>query len=157
MMRIEFKKCMLVIISVLLMVLPAGSAQSRPVTMKVSVKTILASHNQNYEDKRIPQLIKKLKSIFGYSSYRLLSHKEIKTRIHKQDIVLLPGKRVLRIVPTKVIKSKTGYRLELHLAILKENQQIFQTVIKLKNKSSVTVGGPKHEGGVLLFNIYTEF
>ncbi len=157
MMKMEIKKSILVIVSILLMVLPAGSVQSRPITMKVTVKTVLASHDKTYVDKRIPKLVKKLKSIFGYSSYRLLSYKELKMRLKKQDVVLLPGKRVLKIVPTKIIKEKTGYRLELHLAIYKEDKQIFKTVIKLKNKSSVTVGGPKHKGGVLLFNIYSEF
>ncbi len=121
--------------------------------MNVVVKTILASHGKTYVDPGISGLIKELQSVFGYSSYQLLGDKEMKLRIGEQGEVILPGKRLLKILPTKV----TSGRVELRLAIIKDKKVIFQTVIQLKNKSSITVGGPKHKGGVLLFNIFSSF
>ncbi len=121
--------------------------------MNVVVKTILASHGEKFVDPGISDLIKELQSVFGYSSYRLLGNKEMKLRIGERGEVILPGKRLLKILPTKVTRG----RVELKLVIIKEKKVIFQTVIKLKNNSSITVGGPKHQGGVLLFNILSSF
>jgi hypothetical protein len=67
--------------------------------------------------------------------------------------VSLPGKRILKITPVQV----TGNRVELKLVMLKKKQNIFQTVVKLLNKSSLTVGGPEYEDGYLLFNISASF
>jgi hypothetical protein len=40
---------------------------------------------------------------------------------------------------------------------VKGKQQIFQTTIQLLNRSSITLGGPKHRKGILLLNIFNSF
>jgi hypothetical protein len=54
-------------------------------------------------------------------------------------------------------KGISGDRVTLQVEMFKNNKQIFQTVVRLLNDSEVTVGGPKHEDGNLLINIFASF
>ncbi len=121
--------------------------------INIVVKTVLASQDAEYTDPRLSSLIRELKSVFRYSSYRLLSQDSMNPSIGETDSVSLPGNRVLRVTPVGI----KGNRVEFRLEILKNRQQIFQTVFKLLNRSSITVGGPKHKKGYLLFNISGSF
>lgn len=152
-MKINPINLIMVLASVILTALPAGQAKSGQAEINVIVKTILASHEQKFLDRRISPLIQELQSIFGYSSYRLLGDTELKLRIGEEGVVVLPENRVLKIVP---IKIKHG-RVELRLEILKGKNKTFKTVIQLKNNGIITVGGPKLRTGVMLINIYTAF
>ena len=131
---------------------PAASAQPEP-KISVVVKTVLASEKSDFVDPRLKGLIRELKSIFRYSSYRLLSQRRMNLRMGQIGTQSLPGKRTLKIKPMRI----TGNRVKLQLRILKKNRQTFQTVIQLLNRGSITVGGPTHKNGYLLFNIYSSF
>jgi hypothetical protein len=128
-----------------LLVTPAQAEQN----VDIVVKTILASQGSEYLDPRLSNLVEELRSVFKYSSYRLLSEDSSNLGMGETSEVSLPGKRILKVTPVQV----TGDRVELQLVILKKNKDIFQTVVKLLNKSSLTVGGPEYEDGYLLFNI----
>jgi hypothetical protein len=65
----------------------------------------------------------------------------------------LPGGRSLKITPLEI----KGNRVALRLEIFKDGRQIFQTKARLLNRSSITVGGPRYQGGYLLFNIFGSF
>jgi len=132
-----------------LLVTPAQAEQN----VGVVVKTILASQGSEYLDPRLSTLVEELRSVFRYSSYRLLSEDSSSLGMGETCKVSLPGKRILKITPVQV----AGDRVELQLVILKKKEEIFQTVVKLLNKSSLTVGGPEYEDGYLLFNISASF
>jgi len=119
----------------------------------IDVKTVLASQESEYLDPRLSSLTKELQSIFRYSSYRLLSEDHVGLTMKETGTASLPGNRVLKITPMQVVEG----RIELKLVILKKKKEIFQTIIKLLNHRSLTVGGPKHQDGVLLFNISASF
>jgi hypothetical protein len=119
----------------------------------VDVKTVLASQESQYMDPALSSLVKELQSIFKYSSYRLLGEHRLGLNMKDTGTVALPGNRVLEITAMEVV----GDRVELKLVILKDRKQIFQTIIKLLNHRSLTVGGPKYKDGYLLFNISTSF
>jgi len=119
----------------------------------VDVKTVLASQESEYSDPKLSSLIRELQSIFRYSSYRLLSEDHVGLSMKETGTVSLPGNRVLEITPLQI----EGDRMELKLVILKKKKEMFQTIIKLLNHRSLTVGGPKYKDGFLLFNISTSF
>jgi hypothetical protein len=119
----------------------------------IVVETVLASQDSQYSDPRLSNLIEELRSVFRYSSYRLLGRKPMNIRMGETDMVSLPGNRVLKITPTKVAEN----RVELQLVISKDKNQIFQTMVQLLNHGSIIVGGPKHKDGYLLFNISASF
>ncbi len=74
-------------------------------------------------------------------------------RMGETGTITLPGSRVLKITPMET----KGKRVKLKLVILNKGRKDFQTVIQLLNRSSLTVGGPQHQGGYLLFNIACSF
>jgi len=115
--------------------------------------TILASQDSKFRDPRLSALIGEMESVFRYSSYRQLSRDRMNLGIGDTGVASLPGKRQLKITPIRV----SGNRAELRVMIFKQGQQIFQTVIQLLNGGSMTVGGPKHKNGYLLFNISSSF
>ena len=119
----------------------------------IKVKTILASQESGGIDPSLRGLTQSFQPVFRYSSYQLLSQNRLDLDMNVPGSVSLPGNRVMKITP----KAISGDRATLDLAIYARKRQIFQTVIKLLNKSSVTVGGPKHRGGYLLFNIFSSF
>jgi hypothetical protein len=121
--------------------------------IQLDVKTILASNEPGNIDPRLQNLINELKTVFRYSSYQLVGQNKLSLESNKKGSVSLPENRVMTIIP----KGVSGNRVTLELEILKGNSQIFQSVIKLKNRSSITIGGPEYKGGNLLFNIFASF
>ena len=121
--------------------------------VNIIVKTILASQGSGYVDPRLSGLVKELESVFRYSSYRLLGQTSMSLGVKETGMTPFPGDRVLKITPIRI----TGNRVSLRLSIYKEGRQVFETVIALLNRGSITVGGPKHKEGYLLMNIFSSF
>lgn len=120
----------------------------------LNVKTILASGKKNFIDPRLKNLVSELKSVFRYSSYEFLNQKGLNLSTNKKGVVSLPEGRAMNIYA----KGVEGNRVVLEIEITKNNNRIFQTVIKLRKNSSITIGGPRYkEGGNLLFNIFASF
>ncbi|MDM8522235.1 hypothetical protein QUF80_02595 [Desulfococcaceae bacterium HSG8] len=143
------------VLLLLLLILVTGlteSAWAGP-GINIVVKTVLASQDSAYADPRLSELIRELQSVFKYSSYRLLSQNRMKLGMKETGTASLPKNRVLKITPIRI----KGERAELRLEIFKKKRQIFQTVIQLLNRGTITVGGPRHKGGYLLFNISNSF
>ena len=121
--------------------------------ISVVVKTVLASHGETYTDPKLAPLIRELQTVFGYSSYRLLGENRLTLDLNAPGRVSLPGNRDLRITPTGI----AGNRVSLRLEISKDGSNVFQTDTAILNNGSITVGGPMHMGGYLLFNITNSF
>ena len=122
-------------------------------TVRIDVKTILASNEGGDTDPRLRDLVRELQSVFRYSSYKLIGRDRLNLKMNRSERISLPGGRRMSIT----LKGISGRRATLQLEIYKGKRQIFQTVIQLRNQSSITVGGPKYKGGYLLFNIYNSF
>lgn len=123
------------------------------IPIQLNVRVILASGNTGDIDPRLKSLIKELETIFRYSSYQLLDQSKLSLTSNRAGRVYLPGNRMMNIISRGVSDD----RVTLDLEILKDNNRIFKTVIRLRNKSSITIGGPEYQGGNLLFNIFTSF
>ena len=122
-------------------------------TIDLSVKTILASQKPGRSDPILKSFTNGVKDVFGYSSYKLLSRNNLKLNQRNAGTISLPGNRSMKITS----KGISGGRVTLQVEMFRNNRQIFQTVVRLLNDSEVTVGGPKHEDGNLLINIFASF
>jgi len=118
-------------------------------SVKTMVKVIHASTGSNHVDSNLSSIISELKSVFKYTSYRLLSNQQLTQPFNRQGSVNLPGNRTLLITPTEM----NGKRIKYKIVILKGSKSIFQTQVLLKNNNSITIGGPQYDNGVLLFDI----
>jgi hypothetical protein len=117
--------------------------------VRTDVRIIHASQGQNHIDPDLTDLAEELGSIFKYTSYRLIKAKNMHLNQSQKGIVRLPGKRSLVVAPVRIGKEKIKYKI----GIFKTGEQIFSTQILLKNRRSITIGGPKFKNGYLLFNI----
>jgi hypothetical protein len=113
------------------------------------VKVIHASTGSNQIDPSLAGIIPELKSVFKYTSYRLLNDQRFNLQFNQEGRVNLPGERMLSVMPTNM----DGKRIRYQINIQKNNHSIFQTQVLLKNSSSITIGGPQLNDGVLLINI----
>ena len=122
-------------------------------TIDLSVKTILASQKPGRDDPNLKRFKDEVKDLFRYSSYKLLSRDNLRLNQKNSGTISLPGNRSMKITS----KGISGGRVTLQVEMFRNNRQIFQTVVRLLNDSEVTVGGPKHEDGNLLINIFASF
>jgi hypothetical protein len=148
----RYNRVTTVLLWLVLMQLLSGTANADK-AIDITVKTVLASQEAKFHDPRLSELIRQLQSVFRYTSYRLLSHNRMSLRPGETGTARLPGERVLRITPRGIRQN----RAELQLEIFKRRRSIFNTTIRLRNRSSITVGGPQHQQGYLLFNISNSF
>ncbi len=125
----------------------AGPASSSSIVSNIRV--LHASSGPEHLDPGIRDLEKELRSVFRYTSYRLLQEKRLNLDFHTKGRVPLPGNRVLEVLP---IGSREE-RIRFRISISKEGKKVFGTQILLRNGSSITIGGPKLKDGFLLFNI----
>lgn len=136
---------------------PEAIAQNR---IQVDIKTILASQEGPPKSANAlsgyalaAPLVQDLRSVFRYSSYRIIGEIQMSLRVGQTGSAVLPGKRRLEITPLSI----TNDRAELRLQLQRDNRQVFQTVIQLLNQGNLIVGGPKHQNGVLLFSVSNQF
>ncbi|MCP4022546.1 MAG: hypothetical protein GY729_11955 [Desulfobacteraceae bacterium] len=117
--------------------------------VNTGVRVIHASSGPQFIDPGLRDIVPELKSVFRYTSYRLIKQKSMNLNRNQQGKVNLPGNRTLVVTPTKI----KGKRIQYSININKAGQRIFNTQVSLKNNSSITIGGPKFKKGYLLFNI----
>jgi hypothetical protein len=114
------------------------------------VKVIHASTTSNTVDSSLKDIIPELKSVFKYTSYRLLNEQRMTLGFKQKGRVTLPGNRTMIVIPADI----EGRRIRYRINILKNNRSVFQTQVLLRNNSSITIGGPQFKNGVLLLNIF---
>lgn len=145
---IGFMKTPFLLLTILILFMPFQdiSAGSQVLT---DVKIIHASTGTEQSDSSLKGIIRELKSVFKYTSYQLLRDQRFNLNFNQQGLVNLPGNRTLLILPS----DTDGKRIRYQINIQKNHQSIFQTQVTLKNNSSITLGGPELDSGVLLINI----
>ncbi|MCK5542748.1 MAG: hypothetical protein KAI40_08635 [Desulfobacterales bacterium] len=117
--------------------------------VKTDVRIIHASQGQNHIDPKLSDLAEELSTVFKYTSYRLIKEKNMGLNENQKGVVKLPDERSLVVIPTRI----NGENIKYQINIFKSGNQVFSTQILLKNKRSITIGGPKFKNGYLLFNI----
>ena len=132
--------------AVFLMLSFQAAAQTRTETR---VTVVHASTESNRVDPGLSAIISELRSVFRYTSYRLVTSQDMNLAFNQEGRVNLPGGRRLVITPL----GMDGQRISYQVNVLKNKRSVFQTRILLRNNASVTIGGPQFNRGVILFNI----
>lgn len=113
------------------------------------VKVIYASTGPKHIDPGLRHIGSELRSVFRYTSYRLIQETRMNLKLQSEGKANLPGRRVLVATPLGI----KGKRIKYRIRIMEGGNQVFQTEILLEKNRSVTIGGPRHKKGYLLFNI----
>jgi hypothetical protein len=118
-------------------------------TVFTQVKVIHAATGSTHIDPGLSAIISEVRSVFRYTSYRLLSSKNMQLGVNQEGQMSLPNGRRLVVSPGQMKNNRIFYQIN----IFKNNRSVFQTRLDLRNNSSVTIGGPRYDNGVLLINI----
>jgi hypothetical protein len=135
-----------------LVVYRAGAAEpARPQgegKVQVTIGTILASNQSNEFDPRLAKLQNQLK-VFKYRSYRLIREDTQRPGWNEEAAFEIAGGRSLLVMP----QEKSGNQLALKVRLLAGEKPLLDTTVKLREGGNFLLGGPPHEGGVLILSI----
>jgi len=125
-----------------------GSAWGQTVSLQAQV--IYAANQEGGVDSRLGSLAENLKKTFRYSMYELLDAPKGSVALNQMWRTALPDNRWLEITPTTITDGQ--YSLTVRV-LLSDGKAPVNTVVRLRRGSTVLVGGPSHQKGVLIIAI----
>jgi len=139
-------------LSILLLLLLAAvpSEAADPVT--VDVGAVYASNEGTSIDPALGTIQGKLRSMFTYTSYRMLDRKRRALSVGEAGEFDLPGRRTMRATPLPA----QGDKVRLSIQISEGQRNLLTTTLGLRRGGMVLVGGPPHRSGVLILIISAE-
>lgn len=132
----------------LLAVAVTGTAQTQPQNVEVRIGAILASNQNDEFDARLKGLEKQLR-VLKYRSYRLLTDKSENIPRNGNKVFEIPGGRSLMVTPQEFQDN----RIALQVRLTDGKKPLLDTTVRIANKGNFILGGPPHEGGVLVLSI----
>lgn len=132
----------------MLAVAVTGTAQTQPQNVEVRIGAILASNQNDEFDARLKGLEKQLR-VLKYRSYRLLTDKSENIPRNGNKVFEIPGGRSLMVTPQEFQDN----RIALQVRLTDGKKPLLDTTVRIANKGNFILGGPPHEGGVLVLSI----
>jgi hypothetical protein len=117
-------------------------------SVRITIHTVAAGKQSSDFDPRLASLEKQLKAL-NYRSYRLLKEETQTARWQGNANFEIPGGRVLTVRPQEVTNNQLGLRVQLKQG----DKPQLETTVRLNNGGNFILGGPPHEGGVLVLSI----
>lgn len=118
-------------------------------SIHIRVDSVVASNTNEGVDARLAGMGQRLRSLFNYTTYRLISHQEGQTECGKLISFSLPGGRILHLQPRAVI----GDMISMELVLFQGERPLMTTDLKLRNHGVLIVGGPHYQQGMLIISI----
>lgn len=119
----------------------------------VKVEVVKAHRESDKVDPQIQDMVQELGPVFSYTGFTLLEKTEKRLTVKARTEILLSKTRVLEL---SFLEFKQG-QARIQVRILENKTETFKTVLLMVDKGSALIGGPPHEGGVLLLRIGAEF
>jgi len=138
----------LVLSSALLIAAEKGLPGSKP-GVQLKIGTILASNQSQDFDPRLSKMKNQLK-VFKYRSYRLINEEIQDVPWQANALFSIPGGRSLVVVP----QEYRDRQVSLKVRLLERDKPLLDTSVRLRNRGNLLLGGPVHEGGVLILSIW---
>ena len=136
----------------LLLLLFAAVPSEAADIVSVDVGSVYASNEGNAIDPALGTIRGKLRSMFNYTSYRVLDRKRRFLAVGEAGEFELPGRRTMRATPLPARRDK----VRLSIQISDGPRMLLTTTLGLRRGGMVLVGGPSHQAGVLIFIISAE-
>jgi len=125
-----------------------GAAEKNPHSVQVTIRTILAENKSDDYDPKLKGMEQQLKPL-KYRSYRLLKAEEQNVPSKGTGSFEIPGGRSLTVAP----QDFQDNRIVLKVRLTERDKPVIDTTVKIPNKGNFILGGPPHEGGVLVLSI----
>ena len=136
----------------LLLLLFAAVPSEAADIVSVDVGSVYASNEGNAIDPALGTIRGKLRSMFNYTSYRVLDRKRRFLAVGEAGEFELPGRRTMRATPLPARRDK----VRLSIQISDGPRMLLTTTLGLRRGGMVLVGGPPHQAGVLILIISAE-
>lgn len=127
---------------------PVNSAENNSQTVRVKIGTILASNQSDEIDPKLNTVKNQLK-VMKYRSYRLLKEETQNVAWQGNAVFDIPGGRSLVVTPQEFRNKQLALKVRLQHG----DKPVVDTTVRLKNGGNFLLGGPPHEGGVLVLSI----
>lgn len=134
--------------SLLLAVVHGNAAEQSSPSVRVKIGTILATNKSDEFDPRLKPLAKQLR-VMKYRSYRLLKEDVQTVSWQSHATFEIPGGRSLSITP----QAFHNKEIALKVRLIEGDKPLLDTTVRLRNRGHFLLGGPPHEGGVLVLSI----
>ena len=128
---------------------PLYAAESPAQTVRVRIGTILASNQSDEIDPKLDAMRSQLK-VMKYRSYRLIKEETQNVLWQSNAAFDIPGGRSLMVTP----QESRGSQLALKVRLQHGDKPIVDTTVRLNSGGNFLLGGPQHEGGVLVLSIW---
>ncbi len=137
--------------SLLLLLLVAVPCEAAD-TVTVDVGAVYASNHGTSIDPALAEIRGKLRSMFNYTSYRMVDRKRRSLSVGETGEFELPDQRSMRATPLPA----RGDKVRLFIRISEGPRNLLTTTLGLRRGGMVLVGGPPHQSGVLILIISAE-
>ena len=124
------------------------AADSSSQTVRVKIGTILATNQTDEFDSRLDTMRNQLK-VMKYRSYRLLKEDIQNVPWQENASFDIPGGRSLVVTPQELRNKQISLKIRLQHG----DKPVVDTTVRLNNRGNFLLGGPPHEGGVLVLSI----
>ena len=125
-----------------------GAAEKNPQSVQVTIRSILAENKNDEFDAKLKGMEQQLKSL-KYRSYRSLKDDTKSVPWQGTQSFDIPGGRILTVAPQEFQDN----RVSLKVRLTQGDTPVVDTTVKIPNKGNFILGGPPHEGGVLVLSI----
>jgi hypothetical protein len=125
-----------------------GAAEKSPQSVQVTIRTILAENKTDAFDPQLKGMEQQLKPL-KYRSYRLLQANTKNMSSQGTQSFDIPGGRSLTVAP----QDFQNNRIALKVRLTERDKPVIDTTVTIPNKGNFILGGPPHEGGVLVLSI----
>lgn len=138
------------LLSLTALLLPVGvdGAEQKVQRVQLRIGTILASNDSEEFDPKLANIKNQLE-VIKYSSYRLIKEESQKAEWRANAVFEIPGGRSLVVSPQEYRNQRVAVKVRL----LGGGKPLLDTTVRLKNRGYFLLGGPPHEGGVLILSI----
>jgi len=128
--------------------LRAAEAEKSPQTVQLKIGTILATNQADCLDGQLAKMKQQLE-VIKYRCYRLIREEAQKASWEANTVFDIPGGRTLIVAPQEYRNN----RISLKVRLVEKDKPIVDTTVRFPNRGNFLLGGPAHEGGVLILSI----
>ena len=114
-----------------------------------TVDSVLAADTNEGVDMRIASIGARLRKVFSYTTYRLVSRQRRRAECGRMTVFDLPGGRILHVEPRSVVGDLIG----MELVLFQGPRPVMTTELRLKRHAVLMIGGPHYEQGMLIIAI----
>jgi hypothetical protein len=137
------------LVAFLIVLLGGAGLSAAADTVAIDVGAVYASNSGSAIDPALIQIRGKLRSMFNYTSYKMLERRRRELSVGETGDFELPGRRNMRVRPLPA----PGNKVRLAIQLQEGGRNLLTTTLGLRRGGMVLVGGPSYDSGVLILII----